>query len=87
MIRLDKEIVVLLGSFFTLCVVAAILTANSSSIISAIRDSTDLTSLEKLQQLLTNGSLPKCMIENQTDVSPSPTNLGIDHILTARCLE
>jgi hypothetical protein len=69
-------------------VVAAILTANSSSIISAIRDSTDLTSLEKLQQLLTNGSLLGCMIENQTDVSPSPTNGGIDHlVIIARCLE
>jgi hypothetical protein len=39
MIKIDKEISILVCSFFALCVVAAILTNNSHSIISAIRDS------------------------------------------------
>jgi hypothetical protein len=83
MTRIDKEITVLVISFFALCVVAAILTANSNNIISAIQDPTDKTPMERLIDNIPSG----CSFENKTDVSPSPTNGGIDHIITILCLE
>jgi hypothetical protein len=83
MTRIDKEITILVGSFFALCIVAAILTANSNGIISAIQDPTDKTPMEKLLDNIPSG----CSFENKTDVSPSPTNGGIDHIVVIRCLE
>ena len=83
MTRIDKEITVLVISFFALCVVAAILTANSNNIISAIQDPTDKTPMERLIDNIPSG----CSFENKTDVSPSPTIGGIDHIITIRCLE
>jgi hypothetical protein len=83
MIKIDKEISILVISFFALCVVAAIITANSNNIISAIQDPTDKTPMERLLNNIPSG----CSFENKTDVSPSPTNGGIDHIIVIRCLE
>jgi hypothetical protein len=83
MTRIDKEITVLVISFFALCVVAAILTANSNNIISAIQDPTDKKPMERLIDNIPSG----CSFENKTDVSPSPVNGGIDHIIVIRCLE
>jgi hypothetical protein len=83
MTRIDKEITVLVFSFFALCVFAAIFTANSKAVVTAIEASRDQTPLEKLLDNIPSG----CSFENKTDVSPSPTNGGIDHIITIRCLE
>jgi hypothetical protein len=83
MITIDKQIVVLVTSFFALCVVAAALTANSKAVVSAIETSRDQTPMQKLLDNIPSG----CSFENKTDVSPSPTNGGIDHIITIRCLE
>jgi hypothetical protein len=85
MIRLDKEIAVLVISFFALCVVAAIMTANSNSIISAIQDPTDKTPMERLiDNIPANG----CMLENITDIPNSPVfNNATDHRLSIICVE
>jgi hypothetical protein len=83
MTRIDKEITVLVVSFFSLCVVAAILTTNSKAVVTTIEASRDQTPMQKLIDSIPSG----CSFENKTDVSPSPTNGGIDHIIVIRCLE
>jgi len=83
MIRIDKEIIILVTSFFALCVVAAIMSANSKAVVTAIEASRDQTPMQKLLDNIPSG----CSFENKTDVSPSPTNGGIDHIIVIRCLE
>jgi hypothetical protein len=83
MTRIDKEITVLVFSFFALCVIAAVLTANSKAVVTAIEASRDQTPMQKLLDNIPSG----CSFENKTDVSPSPTNGGIDHIIVIRCLE
>jgi pantothenate kinase len=83
MTRIDKEITVLVVSFFALCIVAAIFTANSKAVVTAIEASRDQTPMQKLLDNIPSG----CSFENKTEVSPSPTNGGIDHIITIRCLE
>jgi hypothetical protein len=80
---IDNEISILLVSFFALCAIAAILTANSKAVVSAIETSRDQTPMQKLLDNIPSG----CSFENKTDVSPSPTNGGIDHIVVIRCLE
>jgi hypothetical protein len=83
MITIDKQITVLVASFFALCVVAAIMTANQKNIISEIEASRDQTPMQKLLDNIPSG----CSFENKTDVSPSPINGGIDHIIVIRCIE
>jgi pantothenate kinase len=83
MTRIDKEITVLVVSFFVLCIVAAIFTANSKAVVTAIEASRDQTPMQKLLDNIPSG----CSFENKTDVSPSSTSGGIDHIITIRCLE
>ena len=84
MTRIDKEITVLVISFFALCVVAAILTANSNNIISAIQDPTDKTPMERLLDNIPSG----CKLESITDIPNSPVfNNSTDHRLKIICVE
>jgi hypothetical protein len=46
--NIDKQITVLVISFFALCIIAAILTANSKAVVSAIEKAKDQTPMQKL---------------------------------------
>jgi hypothetical protein len=84
LIRLDKEIAVLIISFFALCAIAAIITANSKAVVTAIEASRDQTPMEKLLSNIPSG----CLLENKTDIPNSPVfNNGTDHRLEIICVE
>jgi hypothetical protein len=85
MIRLDKEICILLASFFSLCIVATIMTVNSNSIISGIKASrTYQTPSEELFSDIQK--INGCYYENKTQV-PSTINAGKDYLILTRCIE
>jgi hypothetical protein len=84
MIRLDKEIIFLVTSFFVLCVIAAALTANSKAVVTAIEASRDQTPSEEL--LSDIQKINGCYFENKTQV-PSTINAGKDFLILTRCIE
>ncbi len=73
---LNQQLGILASSLTILAIVIAAPVLRSTA-------SSYQTPMEKLLSNIPSG----CNFENETDVSPSPINSGIDHIIVIRCLE
>jgi hypothetical protein len=83
MFSLNVQLLILAASLSILAVVFVAPTLYTKSTIAT----EDFSSMQKLQQLLSNGSLSGCDIENITDVPGTNGVHSVDHILNVRCLE